>query len=423
MPSQIPNYVSPSAIVQEILQRRRGEARQVMLDKLNDENVRSQMADRTSQLGLDQRRVATDETRTTQLGREADERILTSQIASMGDTESEITPEWKGANQPLYDELVKRQRVRRDTITPKTGFSYEVQPPEEASPEQIEQFDRSMEGGAGSMDMAQVAPTQQREMYTGSPEFQRTQAGQRQIVTYLQNNPQIAKTNPELFQLLQMQAQAGNVDVPASMVEPAPSFTAFSPITGKSMGTQQLPRGGQGGVLPHAPMPPSAYITPQSQIFPNPKDSNKPWVYWIKPGQPLSEAQPVAPYIEGQTGRVGNINNQRASQLVPSTIWNSYNMSFSRRQGESEEAWRARQQQGRSTIAANINVNTTTPNVRDFVSRVVAIINNSELAGDPAPNIQQIMTNAQRSGLSENEINDAVAVLNGIISGGMQGAQ
>lgn len=214
-------YETPQ-IIQGILQRRREESRQAMLDKLQEERVRADMsadAQRLAQgqqqldisrgqLGVQQeaesRAALMDESQR----REIAERTLASQISTMGDVEQEITPEWKASNPDLYGELVKRQRIRRDVLTPKVGTSYETQLPEGSTPEQIEEFARSQEM-TGSADLQTAGPQERREVFTGSPEFQRTRYTQDQLRSLAQD-PNIT---PELRRQLLLQAGgAQNVD-------------------------------------------------------------------------------------------------------------------------------------------------------------------------------------------------------------------
>ena len=176
----MPGPYQVSDTIQEILKRRRDESRQAMLDKLNMDESQSQMKYRddqtkmqrdSNQSEMDYRKLMGDKTR---------EDIVTSQIDSMGDIEQEISPEWKTANPALYEELTKRQRIRKDTVTPKAGTSYEAQLPEGATPEQIEAFAQAMEAGQ-TEDLQPAGPQESREMFTGSPEFQRTRHAQGQL--------------------------------------------------------------------------------------------------------------------------------------------------------------------------------------------------------------------------------------------------
>ena len=182
-------YETPG-VIQEILKRRREESRQAMLDKLNEEQIRASMYTQRQQLDISRGNLDVNKAAEQRAGlmdeaqrREIAERIAASQIDSMGDVEREITPEWRGSNPDLYKELQRRQRISTDTITPKAGSSYEAQLPEGATQEQIEAFARAMEG-SGSVELGAAGPTEQREMFTGSPEFQRGEFARRRALDW-----------------------------------------------------------------------------------------------------------------------------------------------------------------------------------------------------------------------------------------------
>lgn len=171
-------------IIQQILQKRREEARQAMVDKLQMDTQNRQLD--ISQGHLDVAKAGEDRARKMDEAQQGEikERVTASQIGSMGEAEQELSPEWKAANPELYQELIKRRRIRQDTITPKTGSSTEFQVPQGASPEQIEAFAKMMEGQQ-AQDLAAAGPSQTREMFTGSPEFQRSEIARNRLTDYM----------------------------------------------------------------------------------------------------------------------------------------------------------------------------------------------------------------------------------------------
>lgn len=190
----MPGPYEVSSTIQDILKRRRDESRQAMLDKLGYERQQDDMKTNEAQRAT------------------SAEQLMASKINSMGDTESELSPEWQAANPELYKALVERQRVRNETITPKVGTSSQAQLPEGATPEQIEAFAQSMEQNP-LQDVETVGPTQSRTMFTGSQEFQRQQHDRGEL-SALANQP---GTSDALRQFYLAQA-AGSAAPPGQLL-------------------------------------------------------------------------------------------------------------------------------------------------------------------------------------------------------------
>ena len=177
----MPGPYEVSNTIQAILQRRREQSRQAMLDKLNGEQTRAQMAaqQRTlaqgdAQIALEERRTAATEAQTTQQGAESAERIFQSQRGSLpraGVPTSQIK------DTGFLEELRKRAMTKIqpasdvDTFTP-YGIETEVTPNEADSLNQM--------GTVPGVQMS-TEHTPEQEVVIGSPEHQQEEEDIRRV--------------------------------------------------------------------------------------------------------------------------------------------------------------------------------------------------------------------------------------------------
>src|SRR3990167_9306055 len=101
----MPGPYGVSQIIQDILEKRRGESRQAMLDKLQQDQVTTNMKNQEQQLALEGRRTAATEAQSastiaqnTQQIAEGKERIFQSKLGSLGRGEREVSPDMQASD-------------------------------------------------------------------------------------------------------------------------------------------------------------------------------------------------------------------------------------------------------------------------------------------------------------------------------------
>lgn len=232
--------------LQQILQRRREQSRQAMIDKLQEEQTRASMSAQTRGLDLQERGVGLEERRTrdseltNEMARRASqESLIKSQLESVqeGTSKDQMPAE-------LYE--AAKQRGYMSPMAPQVSSSYDVG----AGPVQ--------EPGTPSGPPSEVFMTPARRA-------QMTQ--QKDVESWIAANPDAVKDNPELVNILTMRGQTGmDVPFPAEVLGPAPSLTTVS-HTGRVGESRPLPRGAHVTQLPQPYQMPSWSAPTPYQVF------------------------------------------------------------------------------------------------------------------------------------------------------------
>lgn len=375
--------------VQAILQQRRDQQRQLMLDRLGIEKFKSDDENQKAQLDL-QRQGEERMGRVSDANIAADqERLFNEQLDSLGYGRRDVSG-LEQSNPELFNKLMERQLIEEEpAVTPRVGTATDMQLPEGATPEQIEQFAAAAE--QGPMEMEQVGEmSPARKMFVGSKDYQQVQDARNRI-TGLMSDPAFAQNKDLREALMLMQGGAIN-QVPDELVGPAPTVTPISP--GGRPGTPiNLPRRGQAMELNYPPQPNAA-----SQPFPFHVDTDNdgtPEPYWLRPGeQPTPERRIGGQNVTGV--QRGNMPANREVGYAPAALWNTYTNSFRRIQGESEEAWIGRRQQARQALATGINPNSMSPIAREFIAVAVNAANQAELSSMPM-SIEKVAANIAKA--------------------------
>lgn len=401
--------------VQAILQQRRDQQRQLMLDRLGIEKFKSDDENQKAQLDL-QRQGEERMGRVSDANIAADqERLFNEQLDSLGYGRRDVSG-LEQSNPELFNKLMERQLIEEEpAVTPRVGTATDMRLPEGATPEQIEQFDAAAEQGPMEMEqVGEVSPA--RKMFVGSKDYQQVQDARNRI-TGLMQDPAFAENKDLREALMLMQGGAIN-QVPDELVGPAPTVTPISP-SGRALPQIQLPRRSQAMELPWAPQPNAA-----SQPFPFHVDTDNdgiPEPYWLRPGeQPTPERRIGGQNVTGV--QRGNMPANREVGYAPAALWTKYTDTQRRVQGESEEAHIARRQQARQALAVGINPNSMSPIARQLVAKLVNGVNQAELSGIPftIDIIKKNIANHEAAGavFSPKDKADIETFMRGIISSG-----
>lgn len=214
--------------VQALLTQRREEARQAMLDKLNAENVHSDIEYRTGQLGLAKDRDKWD--------KEKD---------ALGMIPGGTDP---GSVDPMYAEMARRLGLIRQR--PEQAGA-EIVPPqaEEVSGEQAAPADGVFRSG---VEQPFKPSTPAREEFVGDKDYQKQTRAQEDIDAL---GGQF-KDEPDMLRALVLARNGVTNGIPADLAGPKPTFQPITP-TGEKGKTITGERGTQFGQIPY---PPSSYI-------------------------------------------------------------------------------------------------------------------------------------------------------------------
>src|SRR3990167_6739212 len=319
----MPGPYGVSQTIQDILQKRREESRQAMVDKLQQDQVTANMKNQEQQLALEGRRTAATEAQSTsaiaqnnQQIAEGKERIFQSKLGSLGRGEREVSQDMQASDPDFYSELEKRMLTRQDPESTKSTFS----------PFDVGDIDPTSEEAAQLQQPGTVPGVQMenetipvRNMFIGSPEYQEEQESIGRMDEIMKTEGLDSKTPSEKFMLFR---RAGIENVPEWA---AAGRRRAVPIHPGQRTPVDLEHGDVPVEFPYPPNPPASYITPQEWYLPNPADGNKLWSAWIRPGKPPSSATFMAPAPQGVTGSgpAGNITSARtnlqdfSTRLVP----------------------------------------------------------------------------------------------------------
>lgn len=231
MPSGFAPPYSVAQTIQDILQQRRETSRQAMIDKLNEENVRSDIGYRKDQLQLQKDQQAFNE------------RMKLLEMVPGGADPNSLDPEVQAA----------ARRVGR--IRQRPAQSPIVVPPQatDFTPETAPEVTGTIRSG---VEQPFLPGREAGEEYVGNDAYQQRTRAQEDIDAIM---GQFAN-DPDTLRALMMVRSGAASDVPASLVGPKPSFTPIDPSTLRA-GTQiDLPRGGTADIAPHEP---PNYFAPQ----------------------------------------------------------------------------------------------------------------------------------------------------------------
>lgn len=369
-----------SDVVQQILQRRRDEQRQMMLDRLGIEKYRADEEQRGLENQLAQQQEARQGRHTDAQIAESKARILEDRIKGFGGYgETEVSPELQTTDPELWNEMLKRNRIQqRPGLTPQTGASTDFQLPEGATPEQIEQFAQAMEGaGSPGVETSPAGPaTAPRWVHAGSDKFQEAQDARNRIQALSDANLS-AEQDP--LKLLLTLAAAG-IDAPQGVL---PNRTNVLSPGGKTVQTITGRMGDETIELNHPPQP-SAVNAPYLYQIPGPNGTTV--SHWLRPGE-----QPTAQNKVDASGpiRRGNEPNQSAD-MVPQQAWRELRTAVSLRNVNPAQK-QAAITQAMSNVKAIAAQRGVSPQVLADLSEILRNIHALREAGMPVPQVNELV--------------------------------
>lgn len=226
MPSGFAPPYSVAQTIQDILKQRRETSRQAMIDKLSEENVRSEMDYRKGNLTLAQDQY--------KWGKDKD---------MLGMVPGGTDP---STVDPLLQELARkvgmiRQRpAQSPTIVGPQATDFD--------PSQAPEVTGTIKSG---VEQPFLPGREAGEEFVGDKDYQQRTRFQEDIDALMGQ----FKDDPDTLRALMLARNTG-AEIPASIAGPKPSFTPINPDTGKAGAQIDLPRGGEADVMPY---PPASY--------------------------------------------------------------------------------------------------------------------------------------------------------------------
>lgn len=269
--------------VQQILQRRKDEQRQQMLDTLAvkqfGQNVTN--SDRTYDLNKqsEARMQATSEA---QIAADK-ERMFGERVKNMPYGESDVS-DLEQSDPEFFKQMLNRQMIRKST-PPVGTVSNDMQLPAGATPEQIESFAAAI--GSNREGNAEQAAGPAHSTYRGSPDYQKDMVQQKRIESLI--TPEMEKENPLLAAVFRYQAGGAQANAPAALLGPKPSVVPISP-SGRAGAKVTGDRGTEFMELGYPPNPPAGT---QPNIYQIPDGKGGFSTHWLTPGQQPTEANKV----------------------------------------------------------------------------------------------------------------------------------
>lgn len=370
-----------SDTVQEILQRRREQARQMMMDKLG-----------IAKFGADEEQRGLENTRAnSQLdiqGRTANANIAAdkarqeaSWIDSMGYGSRDVTG-LQDSSPDIFNALQKRALLQEEAVPgapnpDDAGATDPLSPEEQAIPGQFDQ---------------------KRFRYIGSPDFQKASDERTRLSDYVTTHKdELAKPeNAELAKALGLIVAGGMKDVPDGAIEPLPTVTPISP-EGNARSPITLPRKGQAMEL----------NWPTGQGATNAK---KLWQLVDKDGKESSfvgTADDVKPYTDaGYTIRQGNqpVDTKANQDIVPYQMWQGLVGKFGQK-GVSPQVRQQALLAQMAVIKAQAITRGVDPQDVDLVTDILKDIDSKMAVGRPAPSVESyLMQLAKENGQDLTEL-------------------
>jgi hypothetical protein len=366
-------------VVQQILQRRKDEARQMMVDRLGIEKFRADE---------DQRGVtnAMNERQEGRMGRMTDAQIAAANANREKDILSTLphgATEIGGFSPEIQKLLRDRALARMVPGQPPveepapTGSAVEVAidgRPQGKFP--ITPTMQTPDGEAPVFRSKTTAPPPDSEMYIGSSDFQKAGDERNRMLGTV--TPELEKDNPLFAQLIRMQAAGVNAPVPGSVSGPKPSVTPIRP-NGTAANRVEGERGTEFMEL----NPPAASSVPSYQYVGTDKDGNP----LFASNRVGADGRPnlVSVPVPGGGG-IQPKPTPAISGIVPAGVTNSWRAGLPRRNGEGEDAYNSRQAQVRNSIVASLGPSVS-PRAKNFISQALGVYSTALASGQPAPNI------------------------------------
>ena len=205
--------------IQQILQRRREESRQALMDKLDYDNVNSDIAYRQGNLKLAQ-----------------DDQLLKELMAIPGGADpNSVAPKYAAKGRELGH--IRQRPAQAPTIVPSEAID---------TPE-----DQALEGTTFKSGVEQpfLPGSEAGEEFVGDKDYQKRTSFQTDIDAMMGQ----FKDDPDTLRALMLVRNGATNNVPDSLIGPKPSFTPINPDTGRAGERVDLPRGGDAGFRPYAP--------------------------------------------------------------------------------------------------------------------------------------------------------------------------
>lgn len=283
-------FTSPGAAVAntlaDILTQKRLESRQAMIDRLNEENIRSQMADRETNRKIQEENAKTNAARYAAESEqwkanaaERNERMFGEKLKNLGLQQGDDLSQLATTNPDLYNELKQRMYVTETTPSVQTNTElppgpwagqYGTGAPPSLDPDQS----FSMPESSGPMS----------KLFRGTRD-EREETDQRSRLTALANSPEFQKANPTNRYLM---ARAIDPKIPANaswLANPEDveaQLQTFDEVIGKYKGATDeagKPIMGKKGERPVIwTRPPQAPTPANAQLYRDEK-TNQWWAY------------------------------------------------------------------------------------------------------------------------------------------------
>ena len=195
----MPGPYQVSQTIQDILQRRRDESRQAMIDKLNLDQTQHSMRVADENLALNK----SQEERAANLQLES---ILSQRLGNVGDTTDP-----KSLSPDLYQYAKGIGRIQPIApATPKVTTTTMTAPPEGATPAELEEYARSLEAQPPQSETTGGAQIPAGERFIGRPEYEKEQRARGYFDQLIASRPELAQ-NKELMTALAIQQAGGQV--------------------------------------------------------------------------------------------------------------------------------------------------------------------------------------------------------------------
>jgi len=396
--------------LQQILQRRRDEQRQMMLDRLGLAKFDQDVTEQNRRFDLDTKAEARHQAASDQVITESKERVLGDQIKSLPRNSSMMSDDF--ANSPLGKELQNRGRLSQVGVNPQVGTNTDIQPPQGLKPEELEMWARALEGSNPAdvgTQMESAGPSTKGWQWSGSDDFQQEEEERKRIDQFLAGEFSKSK---DPIQLAGQAAKAG-IQLPASAY---PNTTrVISP--GGNLKSELATRAGDDILeLNHPPSAGISATTPYIYQQENDWDGNgRIDSFWLRPGeQPVLDG-PGANVIKGGQMRRGNEPTAAAPAYVTPSAWNALTTAM-RRGNDPEAVYNEKVRQARQGIAGNLS-SSLQPEVRNFLTQAISDYTQRVAAGKNKT-VSGYINDAQRQGqFTPEDLAIIQQILSGVISG------
>lgn len=369
--------------IQEILARRRLDARQAMLDKLNAENIHSEMAAREANTGMAQAHLGLAQSAEARAKAMNDEQLFGEKLKTLPEEGGDMS----GADPELLHQLVSRHLIQTQAAQPAiTGDQ-----PLGNAPTGPSQNGSKWEAPGGQPFQGPVRPDvpaqPERQMYIGSPKHQAEESKKRDLDT-LQADPALLNKSNPIGQAIAA-AKAG-INLPGEVLGPDAEELFIDPVTKQVTRLKGLGYKSHVNVLP---MPPQANAANTKQMYtfedPNQKGTYK--SYWLMPGEQPSERNQAGPGPAAGHFEPKPATNSKGPGWVPPKAWDAYKATFGAMTGTSQDQRTAIRGQAKANIKALAIQNGISPQVINDLDQILAFAEPRMEAGTPIPPIQKLI--------------------------------